>query len=147
MFKNRQRLFIFNFINHFSMHYRLSSKIFCNKIITCNKLLHVICWNSLASSAYKNNSDALLQPSTISLIKIINNKEPKLEPLWYSTYNFNALKFKYRDALPKNSSNTFKKVNDCMFYIDGRMIDLVQSLSHLRSHQTANILLSGNSLL
>jgi len=34
-------------------------------------------------------------------------------------------------ALPKNCRNTFKKVNDCIFYIDGRMIDLVQSFSHL----------------
>jgi len=32
------------------------------------------------SSAYKNNSDALLQLSTKSLIKIINNKGPKIEP-------------------------------------------------------------------
>jgi len=34
-------------------------------------------------------------------------------------------------ALPKNCRNTFKKVNDCIFYIDGKMIDLVQSFSHL----------------
>jgi len=34
-------------------------------------------------------------------------------------------------ALPKNCRNTFKKVNDCILYIDGWMIDLVQSFSHL----------------
>jgi len=34
-------------------------------------------------------------------------------------------------CLPKNCRNTLKKVNDCSFYIDGRMIDLVQSFSHL----------------
>jgi len=46
--------------------------------------------------------------------------------------SFNALKFKCLVALPKNCRNTFKKVNaDCIFYIDGRMIDLVQSFSHL----------------
>jgi len=45
--------------------------------------------------------------------------------------SFNVLKSKCLVALPKNCRNTFKKVNDCMFYIDGRMIDLVQSCSDL----------------
>jgi len=45
--------------------------------------------------------------------------------------SFNALKSKCPVALPKNYRNTFKKVNECIFYIDGRMIDLVQSFSHL----------------
>jgi len=45
--------------------------------------------------------------------------------------SFNALKSKYLVSLTKNCRNTFKKVNDCTFYIDGRMIDLVQSFSHL----------------
>jgi len=45
--------------------------------------------------------------------------------------SFDALKSKCMVALPKNCRNTFKKVNDCIFYIDGRMIDLVQSFSHL----------------
>jgi len=44
---------------------------------------------------------------------------------------FNALKSKCLVALPKNCCITFKKVNDCIFYFDGRMIDLVQSFSHL----------------
>jgi len=44
---------------------------------------------------------------------------------------FNTLKSKCLVALPKNCRNTLKKVNDCIFYIDGRMIDLVQSFSHL----------------
>jgi len=35
--------------------------------------------NKLASSAYKNNLDPLLQLSTKSLIKIINNERPKIE--------------------------------------------------------------------
>jgi len=34
-------------------------------------------------------------------------------------------------TLPKNYRITFKKFHDCIFYIDGRMIDLVQSFSHL----------------
>jgi len=45
--------------------------------------------------------------------------------------SFNALEAKCLVALPKNCRNTFKKVNDCTFYIDGWMIDLVQSFSHL----------------
>jgi len=45
--------------------------------------------------------------------------------------SFNALKSKCLVALRKNCRNTFKKVNDCIFYIDGRMIDFVQSFSHL----------------
>jgi len=45
--------------------------------------------------------------------------------------SFSALKSKCLVVLPKNCRNTFKKVNDCTFYIDGRMIDLVQSFSHL----------------
>jgi len=40
--------------------------------------------------------------------------------------SFNALKSKCLVALPNNTS---KKVNDCIFYIDGRMID--RSFSHL----------------
>jgi len=48
----------------------------------------------------------------------------------YSIF-FNALKSKFLVALPKNCRSTFKKVNDCTFYINGRMIDLVQSFSHL----------------
>jgi len=48
--------------------------------------------------------------------------------------SFNALESKCLVALPKNCRNTLKKVNDCIFYIDGmigRMIDLVKSFSHL----------------
>jgi len=45
--------------------------------------------------------------------------------------SFNALKSKCRVALPKKCCNTFKKINDCTFYIDGRMIYLVESFSHL----------------
>jgi len=45
--------------------------------------------------------------------------------------SFNALKSKCLVTLPKNCRNTLKKVNDCIFYIDGRMIDLVQSYSYL----------------
>jgi len=49
----------------------------------------------------------------------------------YSIISFNALKSKCLVALPKNCLNTLKKVNDCIYYIDGRMIDLVRSFSHL----------------
>jgi len=45
--------------------------------------------------------------------------------------SFNTLKSKYMVASPKNCCNTFKKVTGCIFYIDGKMIDLVQSFSHL----------------
>jgi len=45
--------------------------------------------------------------------------------------SFNVLKSKCLVALPKNGRNTFKKVNDCIFYINGRLTDLVQSFSHL----------------
>jgi len=67
--------------------------------------------------------------------------------------SFNALKFKCLVALPKNRRNTFKKVNDCIFYIDGRMIDLVHSFSHLShlitsdSDDGEDIMQSGNILL
>jgi len=49
----------------------------------------------------------------------------------YAREFINALKSKCLVALPKNCPDTFKKVNDCIFYIDGSMIDLVQSFSHL----------------
>jgi len=68
--------FIFNLSNHFSIHNCRFSKSFCYKFAS---LLHVICRNNLASSAYKNNSDALLQLSTKSLMKNINNERPKIE--------------------------------------------------------------------
>jgi hypothetical protein len=45
--------------------------------------------------------------------------------------SLNALKSKCLIATPKNCRNTFKKVNDCSFYIDGMVIDFVQSFSHL----------------
>jgi len=38
--------------------------------------------------------------------------------------SFNVLESKCPVALPKNCRNTFKKANDCIFYIDGRIIDL-----------------------
>jgi len=45
--------------------------------------------------------------------------------------SFNALNSKCLVALPEKCRNTFKKVNDCIFHINGRMIDLVQSFSYL----------------
>jgi len=41
---------------------------------------HEICLNNLASSAYKNSSDPLLHFSNKSLMKIMNNKGPRIEP-------------------------------------------------------------------
>jgi len=57
----------------------------------------------------------------------------------YSIF-FNALKSKCLVAIPENCRNNFKKVNDCIFYIDGRMTDHVQSFSHLVHLITAKIL-------
>jgi len=45
--------------------------------------------------------------------------------------SFNALESKCLVALPENCRITFKKVNDCIFYNDGRMSDLFQSFCHL----------------
>jgi len=45
--------------------------------------------------------------------------------------SFNALKSKCLVAVPRNCRNTFKKSMIAFFYIDGRMIGLVQSFSHL----------------
>jgi len=50
--------------------------------------------------------------------------------LRYASISFNALKSKCLIALT-NCRNTFKKVNDGVFYIEGRMVDHVQSFSHL----------------
>jgi len=69
----------------------------------------------------------LLVPTTSAMRKLLAICEDARE---YSI-SFNALKFKCLVASPKNCRNTFKKVNDFIFYIDCRMIDLVQSFSHL----------------
>jgi len=54
--------------------------------------------------------------------------------------SFNAFKSKCLVALPENSRNTLKKVDGCIFlYIDGRMIDLVQSFSHLGNLITSDL--------
>jgi len=50
--------------------------------------------------------------------------------------SFNALKSKCLIAIPKNSCNTFKRVNDCIFYIEcavGRTVDTRRSVTWLSS--------------
>jgi len=88
---------------------------------------------------------------TIPLLRCIRSSLYEDYACEYSI-SFNARKPKYLAALPKNCRNTFKKVNGCNFYIDGRMIDIVQSFLTLAiwSHKirmTAKILLSGNIIL
>jgi len=73
--------------------------------------------------AYANDL-ALLAPTAYVMSKLLAICEDYARK--YSI-SFNALKSKCLVALPKNCCSTFKKVNDCTFYIDGRMIDLVQS--------------------
>jgi len=74
------------------------------------------------------NDLVLLAPTTSAMHKLLAICEDYDRK---NSISFNALKSKCMVASPKNCCNTFKKVNDCIFYIDGRMIDLVQSLSHL----------------
>jgi len=70
----------------------------------------------------------LLAPTASAMLKLLAICED-----YAREYNisFKALKSKCLVALPKNCCNTLKKVNDCTLYIDGTMIDLVPSFSHL----------------
>jgi len=70
----------------------------------------------------------LLAPTTSAMRKLLAICEDYARE--YSI-SFDALKSKYLVALPKNCRNTFKKVNDYIFFIDGRMIDHIQPFSHL----------------
>jgi len=65
----------------------------------------------------------LLAPTASAMRKLLAKSEDHARE--YSI-SFIALKSKCLVALPKNCRNTFKKVNDCIFYIHSRMIDLVQ---------------------
>ena len=70
----------------------------------------------------------LLAPTASAMRKLLTICEDYARE--YSI-SFNASKSKCLVALPRNCRNTFIKVNDCIFYIHGKMIDFVQSFSHL----------------
>jgi len=61
----------------------LSNQVCKSSISACSILTWVsfkICLNNFASFAYTNNSAPLVQRSAKSLIKIINNNGPRVEP-------------------------------------------------------------------